>query len=119
MNKERLLNVAKALRESPEPKAFTMVRVHTCGTPACALGHYAARRDLQQVFQLSPTAEFGELTIGVWGATRSTNAWLDFVAHHFGITKDQAYRLFGGFGCDNAQTPIRAASYIERFVATH
>jgi hypothetical protein len=119
MNAERLLNVAKALRESPDPDKFTMLHVHTCGTPACALGHYAARRDLQEMFQLSPTTEVGVLTIGVWGATRSTHGWLTFVAHHFGITDDQAYLLFGGFGCNAAQTPNAAARYIENFVARH
>jgi hypothetical protein len=116
MNKERLLNVAKALRESPKPKAFTMVKIHTCGTPACALGHYAARRDLQQMFQLSPDGTVSEMKIGVWGATRSTQCWLRFVAHHFDVTSREAYHLFGGFGCNNAQTPNEAAEYIERFV---
>lgn len=65
----RLLNVARALRESPNPKAFTMLRfVHGddsfsntvgsaadwCGTPACALGHYGSRTDLQKIVKIRP-----------------------------------------------------------------
>ena len=77
MNQEQasnLLNVATALRSAEREKLpFNMARygnalregwsrfmgkqdgslsvrdrdVHTCGTPACALGHYACRFDLQ------------------------------------------------------------------------
>jgi hypothetical protein len=54
----RLLNVAKALRDAAEAKKFFCMRDiaivrDDCGTPACALGHYAARRDLQATFELS------------------------------------------------------------------
>ena len=57
--RQRLLNVVRALRESPKPKAFSMDwygygpnEAFPCGTPQCALGHYAAREDLQDFLRL-------------------------------------------------------------------
>ena len=123
MNKERLLNVAKACRESPRPDKFTMQAFHLCGTPCCAFGHYAARRDLQQVFQLDTSKDgrcgIGKIRVGVWGATRDLKWVWDFYQSHFGITEDDAFLLFAAEGCGDARTPIEAAEYIERFVATH
>lgn len=120
MNKERLLKVAKALRESPKPKAFTMAQFgyyaasadHKCGTPACSIGHYAARRDLQRTLRLS---RLGELTdndgCSVWFSD-------DIVCEHFGIEHSQAVMLFDGYtGCGKATTAKQAAKFIERFVA--
>lgn len=121
MNTERLLKVAKALRESPKPKAFYMGKYgytssddygYGCGTPACAMGHYAARRDLQRTFKLS---DDGELTdndgMVVWHSDEDA-------CQHFDITHEQALRLFDGiYGCGYAKTAKQAAKYIERFVA--
>lgn len=125
MNTERLLNVAKALRESPNPDKFSMELIHSCGSPACALGHYAARSDLQQTFMLSPEA-WGFRLIGT-----GPEDWLLFdgkeVCEHFDITEEQARELFRDSnyedygeipcGCGGAKTAIEAADYIERFVA--
>lgn len=115
MNRERLLNVARALRESPAPDDFTMQRYgNPCGTPACALGHYAARCDLQQQFRL-------------WedGDNRSyhlTSLGLDYesrdVIEHFDLSGwPDAEELFGPEGCGGALTAVAAAEYIERWVA--
>lgn len=118
MNKERLLNVAKALRESKNPRGFTMNVVHKCGTPACAIGHYAARRDLQEEIQLpSSRSDNGSLIIGVWGAAKLTGGWTRFVSDHFDIEPEQVDELFGFSGCGKARTAIQAAKYIERLVA--
>lgn len=115
MNKERLLNVAKALRESPSPHMFTMVHYgHACGTPACALGHYAARTDLQDAFELTQSG-FLVTTDAGDGRHRTLFKTLE----HFGINNDQENNLFGLRGCAEARTPIEAAEYIERFVAEH
>jgi hypothetical protein len=127
MNKERLLNVAKALRESPNPAAFSMEQIYSCGSPCCALGHYAARPDLQQTFTINRDQ---------WGfrlLTQEPTAWLKFdgdeVCEHFGISEQQARQLFRDSnsddtedsylpcGCGGAQTAIEAAEYIQRFVA--
>lgn len=104
---KRLLNVAKACRESRDPHAFTMQRFvwDHCGTPACAVGHYAARRDLQRCFTLA------ELQLG------RLHYYSVRVLNHFGITKHEAMCLFGEFGCDRAKTVTEAAEFIESFVA--
>jgi hypothetical protein len=111
VNKERLLNVARALRESEHPERFTMLTIaHPCGTPACALGHYAARRDLQDVFSLSRNGFL---------VTKSKALPFEVEREHFGITEEQEDELFGARGCDNAPTAVAAAEYIERFVERH
>lgn len=142
MNKERLLNVAKALREAIHPEQFDMERhVHPCGTPACAFGHYAAREDLQDEFSINTTNDPTRCrSEGVhWRATGEGlfNGYADRrVLRHFGITDRQAEELFGAasdfeedsdddFGGTHARlarttkTPAEAADYIERFVAEH
>jgi hypothetical protein len=105
MNKVRLLNVARALRESEHPEKFTMRElVNMCGTPGCALGHYASRGDLQDVFLID----------GYRMTTVGAGSIYDVTLAHFG--EDE---LFGALGCGEAKTPVQAAEYIERFVATH
>lgn len=118
MNKLRLLNVAKALRESKYPTRFSMRRFgDDCGTPACALGHYAVRRDLQGIFTLNKTGYLRRIKgreDGVSGVTDST------ILRHFGITHKQAFELFrGDSGCGGALTTTQAADYIEKFVERH
>ena len=131
MNKQRLLNVAKALRESPNPGAFTMMAFQECGTPACALGHYAARTDLQDAFELGEVwgivprgkrDEYGNLSTTLCYAGEE-------VCAHFDISEGQATQLFSDgendpddseryipVGCGNPRNAIEAAEYIERFV---
>lgn len=128
MHAERLLNIAKACRESPSPEKFDMSQIHMCGTPACALGHYVARKDLQQTFELRHP--YG---IQVVGGTDFVGIDSQEILDHFGITASQAAELFDepqdyeydddgedgmpvGAGCGNARTAIQAAEYIERFV---
>lgn len=130
MNRERLLNVAKALRESPNPGAFSMEFINVtyagCRTPACAIGHYAHRKDLQDAFALR------EGEGGFYEAHSSDSYALRYdgpqVRAHFDITEGQARQLFRDSnldedgegdlcGCGGAETAIEAAEYIERFVA--
>ena len=112
MKKKRLLNVARALRESKEPDEFTMAYYGlSCGTPACALGHYAVRSDLQDEFSLDKEGDLidqcGELV-----------AYSDpSVRTHFGLTLEQADHLFSACGCGFAETALEAAEYIERWIA--
>lgn len=134
MNEERLMNVARAARDVHELEAhFDMHTVHRCGTPACVLGHYVARRDLQEFFQLPiagsewirPTRkewdwhwlETNSIATGVWGATRILYGWMSLVAHHFDITRVQADLLFSMNGCGGAKTALEAAVFIENFIA--
>jgi hypothetical protein len=116
---KRLLNVARALRESRAPQNFTMCKFgdSLCGTPACALGHYAVRKDLQKAFAL--------IYDGYSGAALRSRQYINgpdigynnaIVCKHFGIDWNEAAALFSMHGCDYAHTPIAAAEYIERFV---
>ena len=89
--KQRLLNVARACRETPYPKRFTMQYVWTSDRlPGCAYGQYLARKDLWDVRPSTPH-------------------------EHFNLSPIEATKLFGSAGCGNAQTPEAAARYIERF----
>lgn len=116
-----LLNVARALRESPNPDTFTMLRYQQlnerrCGTPACALGHYAFRSDLQSFLKPDPVAENFLLYV----KPSSAYPWVDYdddeILEHFDINDDETYLLFGSSGCNDATTPLEAAEYIEAFV---
>jgi hypothetical protein len=123
MNKERLLNVAKALRESEKPHEFDMGDyVNDCGTPACALGHYAFRTDLQTLCVIKNRGDGSFLIEYREHDDERGYDRLDFddgsVLEHFGISIEEAEDLFSSNGCGEAQTPNEAAEYIERFVAT-
>lgn len=124
----RLLNVARALEESQIPEAFCMGFYgyatrdynahsrhdeHPCGTPGCALGHYAARRDLQQAFILGQHNDILR-TDGT-----DYHAYYDgaYVLDHFGIDEQDARILFGENGCGDAQTAGEAARFIRAYVA--
>ena len=112
MKKKRLLNVARALRESKEPDEFTMAYYGLgCGTPACALGHYAVRSDLQDEFALDKEGDLID-------RDGDPVAYADpSVRMHFGITAEQAGDLFSACGCGFAETALEAAEYIERWIA--
>lgn len=133
-NKERLLNVVRALHEDPDPENFTMAREvwggmrsrfgarPECGTPGCAFGHYAARRDLQDAFAIDRQGAFGasirEVTFGgEFG--RGVYYCSDSVARHFGLSEGEIDDLFGPDGCGGAKTSVDAADYIENWVKEH
>lgn len=130
MNRDALLKVARACRESPSPDHFTMRRhVHDCGTPACAFGHYAARSDLQSAFRLRNPQVFGVDALGrsLIGASEGVeNVEGDEAGYdsssareHFDLGVTHLEELFGSNGCDGARTVTEAAQYIEQWVAEH
>jgi hypothetical protein len=126
MNKERLLNVAKALRESPDPENFNMQDyVHCCGTPACAFGHYAFRTDLQDEFKVSRrNKSYSGLSGFAICCTSAPDPSLitytnEAVLKHFDIDRTEAETLFGAYGCGDALTAIEAAEFIEDLVRRH
>lgn len=111
---DRLLNVAKALRESKTPRKFTMEFYgHDCGTPACAFGHYASRTDLQRAWKLNEDGN----PVYRRGPDRDLLSGYDDATNHFGIDPGEADEVFGVNGCGRAKTTKSAALYIERFVA--
>lgn len=117
INKRRLLNVARAIDESPDPSEFHMGSYgidNACNTPCCALGHYAARTDLQSSFLLSQ----GQILTN--DSARTEIGYDDpAIREHFGITPSEADELFAAEGCGEAQTASDASEYIRSFVAEH
>jgi hypothetical protein len=106
MNRQRLLNVALALRESPSPEHFGMWAFFRDGWPADPLGHYAVRSDLQSVWGLDTFSDTGMSCVA------------PEVLQHFEISEAEAGRLFAFGGCDRAKTALAAAEYIERFACS-
>lgn len=111
MNKPRLEKLILALEGVPI-KHFNMDKYGTCGTPACVLGHFAARTDLQRKFVLKH--EFHTQLFAIDG--HEVDYWDGEVREYFGINAEQAEALFGPEGCDRAQTPAKARRYIRKFI---
>jgi hypothetical protein len=112
-----LIRVLRDAQKSEELRAkFTMAlygyRASTeraCGTPACAMGHYAFRTDVQRTFRLARDG---------WAVDLDGHCFHDaesVFAQHFGIDPTEARRLFGSEGCGDAKTPGQAADFIERW----
>lgn len=127
INQKRFLNLIKALRESPIPEAFNMgcyVRggmyddyadKSWCGTPACILGHYAAREDLQKLLRIKERPD--NLFQLVYVRSGEVAEFQDAaISRHFGISEEQAIRLFSSVGCNEAKTPAQAIEYIEELM---
>lgn len=120
----RLKNLIVAVRESPSPELFDMGEYfHSCGTPACVLGHYAARIDLQDAFRFGrrmPNLLWSKPWVlaqdekGRWEGIEGIDDAR--VCDHFGITDTQARELFSMRGCGQAQKPEEAIAYLERFI---
>lgn len=131
MNKQRLLNVAKAVRESIDPESFLMAifgkagrqgrpqaQAPSCGTPCCTLGHYAARADLQDDFKLCNDHIFlRDTKKGDLGYACSLGYNFKPILDHFDILAIEADVLFGPHGCGGAESTEAAAVFIERYVA--
>lgn len=114
--KQRLLNVARAVRESPAPSRFDMgVELHPCGTPSCAWGHYIVRRDLQQEFiPIMDGPMRGCVTVG--SDALQYNCFGSAAQKHFGLSENEIRELFSPFGCGGAGNNLfKAVTYIEGF----
>lgn len=148
MNKvqsKRLLNVARALREAhAAKKKFNMdkfvfgqasainygdrflvgqprnVEAESCGTPACALGHYASRTDLQRFVKIQYHKDDFGIKYAELAYFGSRDSGVDYCdsefERHFGISLEETELLFSWDGCNGAKTALAAAKYIERFV---
>lgn len=145
VQEKRLLNVARALRDAAKArKKFDMEKYvfgdenaleskfdqgrfkycnteeNFCGTPACALGHYAARTDLQRLLKIVVVKDnwygVSYAAMGMYGVKNSNWCQQNEVEHHFGISTDEFIELFDYNGCGGAKTPLQAAKYIEKFV---
>ena len=108
---KRMQNVVRALEEAPEPDNFSMQMYgHPCGAPACVLGHYAARTDLQKTFTLDAIGDVRTNDGSLLGS------WQNNACPHFGISSVEAFDLFDSDGCDFAQTPAEAIAYVKEFI---
>lgn len=136
VHERRLLKVAQVVEDRIGEKPwiedgykiqrFSMEQyAWSCGTPACALGSYAARTDAQRTFKLhSGTADIDGKPCTFIRRADDNSIHPDGVSYvdqivldHFGIEYEESYKLFSTEGCGNAQTPKAAAAYIRKFVA--
>ena len=130
MNYERLLNVALACEDAAKNdhlrEHFNMERfVHynECGTPGCAFGNYAARRDLQRDYKIVKKVadEFAGSNVNVI-EYNDTEGLGKSIGSHFDISRAQVEELFGVSGSGgsvNQFDPIGVALYIRKFVHQH
>lgn len=89
-----------------------------CGTPACALGHWAAANSDRWVFlsvRLSTTLPV--LREFSWNFSSAMVAWDVGAYPEFGISRAEANMLFGTGGCGEARSGRDAARYIRGFAA--
>ena len=110
INVERFKNLIRATAEA-DPKHFNMAFFGQCGTPACVLGNYAAREDLQDAFC------FEDNTVKLCGSGVRISYANIAVRDHFGITAEETQRLFASWGCSLAETPAEAVGYLQRFLS--
>lgn len=120
MNREHFEKLLQATREAPA-ETFNMSvfagQPTACGTPACLLGNYALRTDLQSEFRAKTDDYMGHIVSTATGQ----RAHLDGLAvcEHFDITSEQADALFDADGCNDAGTDRdKAIAYVEHFMAT-
>jgi hypothetical protein len=106
--KLRLLTLVKCLADERDRRAvdkrgvfdvFNMESFYNpaCKTPACVLGTYASRRDLQTTFTISHNglSLIEDPDALVWPDDQE-------VLRHFGITEEEARALFDADGCNDA-----------------
>lgn len=115
-NVENFKNLIRAV-EGAHPDDFTMQTYsNDCGTPACVLGHYASREDLQSEFKLSrPRVNMMKMVRNHAGHALSYAS--EEVLTHFGLTPDEAKDLFAEDGCGQADNERDVAlQYLRLFL---
>lgn len=88
-----------------------------CGTPACALGHWAAANPERWVAAYNPglATKWSPVLRHNFVSRQLPDVYLEAM-EEFGITDHQAEELFNGSGCGSATTAKEAADYIRAFV---
>ncbi len=103
-----ILDVAdRQHRANNEPRYKQGIFVHGCGTPACALGHWAFNNQSRWKFDDGTYPMLRNCDYGWCG---------DGAVKEFGITHAEVCEIFGSDGCDGAKTAKQAAKYIRKFV---
>ncbi len=102
-----ILDTADALHKKKGESTYDQgIYRHPCGTPACALGHWAAANPKRWRFD----------NYGLPFVARDFESGTYSAVDEFGISYDEADDLFGYAGCGEAQTAKEAARYIRTFV---
>lgn len=130
MNKQQLKNLKKlpkVLREEAarrdalgdKRKVGDSFNMHgfgnySCNTPACVLGTYAYRKDVQDTFR--PLRCYYGIDIKLKGCSEVVYHDGLEVQAHFGLDATQAEELFGTKGCGGADNEEDAARFIEGFI---
>lgn len=104
-----ILDVADAAhRANKEPRYDQRKLQHSCGTPACAIGHYISAHSRRGwkvtdglVYFKGKYAYFSD----------------DSICREFEIAPGEGIELFDADGCGRAKTAKNAAKYIRWFVA--
>jgi hypothetical protein len=111
----RLLELADILdradeehRAKGEPGYSQRRFLHHCGTPSCALGHWAAAHPERWTMMTGIP--------GRWMPFNQIDPALTAGMHEFCITGGEWEELFEGIGCGGAKTAKQAAAYIREFV---
>jgi hypothetical protein len=118
VHERRFENLIKATLEAPKELFNMGMFAQSCGAPACLLGNYGDRTDLQRTFILARSPRNEHLYLKL----RSRTALIVFengkeVSEHFGITEDEASALFCPDGCNNAHTNrAKAIKYVRAFI---
>lgn len=111
----KILDTADALHKERGERTYSQdVFVHHCGTPACALGHYAANNKRRGWGFKAADYSFGTGHVTYNGHSQSCAD--PRVLDEFDLSFTEAIELFSGDGCNGARTGKQAAKYIQRFV---
>jgi len=116
MNKARLEKLIVAL-DGVKPKQFDMTMyAHACGSPACVLGHFAARSDLQKKFKFNEKCDRFSAAVLLVKGGKPVYFEDDEVLEYFGITPAQSEYLFGCDGPNEFATPAMMRRRIRKFI---
>jgi hypothetical protein len=114
----RLLDLAQLLviadakhRALGEPEYNQRVFAHPCGTPACALGHWA---DANPERWMKVPGNNWWRRIDLF---QRNDGYFDGANWEFALNESECNELFSMGGCEGAQTAKEAADYIRGFVA--
>jgi hypothetical protein len=126
LNRENFRKLIQSTLDA-DPKNFTMKVYSRCGTPACVLGNYAARSDLQSLLTINLGPYAPLMLAKPDGLHENTAYWSDEVCEHFGINAADAEELFAApsdddedcdpddyepGGCGDAKTPEEAVHFL-------
>jgi len=106
----KILDKADALHEKHREPTYEQDKyISHCGTPGCALGHWAfnnkKRWYYSRIYKMVGLRRGGSKGYGYFDAIKE-----------FSITSEERDKLFSGFGCNRATTAKQAARYIRKFV---